>query len=368
MKSFGPDSDSVKQAGEINKYQSGDQGCAHKAKIDPFILGKSEDRENLFMTIFVQRGFQNQDFMQTILGSGGAISRVLVPALDDIITTKIRLAGRNPKGYTGREELFRVDLLDPEMTSKAVEGSEVVYLLAGLQYDIRVWRVSWPVVMDNVIEACKKHHAKLVFLDNVYMYGWVKGWMTEETPYNPCSRKGEVRAAIATRLMDETKKENLHALIARSADFLGPGAVNTFMHLMIFTKLKEKKSATWLCNDNVKHSFSYTPDLGKAVALLGNSPDTFNQVWHLPTDPNPLTGKEFISLAASEMNAEAKYSVMKKWMIVMGGLFNRLAKESAEMAYQYEYEYLFDSSKFGNRFFRATSSDEAVRKTAASYR
>jgi len=304
--------------------------------------------------------------MQTILGSGGAISRVLVPSLNNY-TSKIRLAGRNPKTYTGREELFTVDLLDEERTSKAVEGCGVVYLLAGLQYDIRVWKVSWPIIMNHVIEACKKHKANLVFLDNVYMYGLVEGWMTEETPSNPCSRKGEVRAAIATRLMDETKKGNLHALIARSADFLGPGAINTFMHPMVFMKLKEKKNATWLCNDNVKHSFSYTPDLGKAVALLGNTPDAFDRVWHLPAGHDPLTGKEFITLAASVMNAEAKYSVMKKWMLGMGGLFNRLAKESAEMAYQYEYEYLFDSSKFENRFFKATPSAEAVRLTAGSY-
>ena len=140
--------------------------------------------------------------MQTILGSGGAISRVLVPSLNNY-TSKIRLAGRNPKTYTGREELFTVDLLDEERTSKAVEGSGVVYLLAGLQYDIRVWKVSWPIIMNHVIEACKKHKANLVFLDNVYMYGLVEGWMTEETPSNPCSRKGEVRAAIATRLISE---------------------------------------------------------------------------------------------------------------------------------------------------------------------
>jgi len=304
--------------------------------------------------------------MQTILGSGGSISQWLVPALT-AHTGHIRLTGRNPKPYTGKEELFSADLLDAERTSAAVEGSETVYLLAGFQYDVRVWKASWPKVMDNVIEACMKHKAKLVFLDNVYMYGLVKGPMTEDTPYNPCSRKGEIRASIANRLMEESSKGNLNALIARSADFIGPGAVNTFMHPMIFLKLKEKKSATWLCNDKVKHSFSYTPDLGKAVALLGNTADAFNQVWHLPTDNKPLTGKEFITIAAAEMGSEAKYSVMKPWMMKIGGLFNRLALESSEMSYQYEYDYIFDSTKFAGRFFKATPSAEAVKLTAASY-
>ena len=304
--------------------------------------------------------------MQTILGSGGSISKELVPVLPQY-TDRIRLAGRNPKPFTGKEELFSVDLLDAERTASAVEGSDVVYLLAGLLYDTKVWAASWPRVMENVVLACKKHKARLVFLDNVYMYGLVKGKMTEETPYNPCSRKGGIRAGIASYLMDEVKKGDLQALIARSADFLGPGAFNTFMHAMVFLKLKDRKSATWLCNDKVKHSFSFTPDLGKAVALLGNTTDAYNQVWHLPTAGDPLTGHEFISTAATVMGADPKYSVMKPWMLSMGGLFNHLARESVEMAYQYKYEYLFDSSKFESRFFKATPSVEAVKLTAASY-
>ncbi|MCX6283642.1 MAG: NAD-dependent dehydratase [Bacteroidetes bacterium] len=305
--------------------------------------------------------------MQTILGSGGSISKVLVPELAKY-TDHIRLAGRDPKPYTGRDELFRVDLLDTEGTSRAVEGSDIVYLLAGLQYDIRVWKASWPRIMANVIEACSKHKAKLVFLDNVYMYGLVKGWMNEETPYNPYSRKGEVRAGIANLLMDKVKQGDLQALIARSADFLGPGATNTFMHPMIFMKFKDKKSGQWIANDNVRHSFSYTPDLGKAVALLGNAPDAFNQVWHLPAAKDAVCGKEFISIAARAMGVDPKYSVLKTWMMRLVSPFSRMALESIEMAYQYEYEYLFDSSKFESRFFKATPSAEAVKLTADSYK
>ncbi len=305
--------------------------------------------------------------MQTILGSGGSISMHLVPALSVFNTGPVRLAGRNPKPY-GNEETFKMDLLDAASTADAVAGSGVVYLLAGLQYDTGVWKTDWPKVMDNVIAACVKHRAKLVFIDNVYMYGLVRGWMTEETPYNPCSRKGQVRAEIANRLMDRVKKGDLNALIARSADFLGPGAANTFMHPMIFLKFKNRKSAQWIANDKVKHSFSYTPDLGKAVALLGNTPDAYNQVWHLPTSKDAVNGKEFISISARAMGVDPKYSVLKTWMMRLAAPFNKLAKESLEMAYQYEHEYLFDSSKFESRFFKATPSAEAVKLTADSYK
>jgi len=43
--------------------------------------------------------------------------------------------------------------------------------------------------------------------------------MTEETPFNPCSRKGEIRAKVATTLINEWMLGALIAMIARSADF-----------------------------------------------------------------------------------------------------------------------------------------------------
>ncbi len=67
---------------------------------------------------------------------------------------------------------------------------------------------------------------KLVFFDNVYIYGRVDGLMTEETPYNPCSRKGELRAQIATRLMEEGRKS--HGNDRTGGHFYGPAALRTY--------------------------------------------------------------------------------------------------------------------------------------------
>lgn len=303
--------------------------------------------------------------MQTILGANGAIGSKMAPLLLKH-TNRVRIAGRNPKAINTGDELMVTDVLDAGQTDAAIAGSEVVYLLVGLPYEINVWRNSWPRIMTNVITACRKQGAKLVFFDNVYMYGKVEGWMTEDTPYNPCSKKGEVRAAIATQLMNEVKAGNLQALIARSADFYGPRAYNTFLHPMVFQKLKAGKSASWLCNDKLRHSFTYTPDAGNATALLGNTPEAFNQVWHLPTDHDPLTGKEFIERIAREFGTDPKYSVMKTWMMKLAGLFNTLARESTEMAYQYEAEYLFDSTKFETKFFKATTYAEGIKQSAAA--
>jgi len=120
---------------------------------------------------------------------------------------------------SGAMEAVTADVAYLDDTLKAVSGSSVAFLVVGLKYDLKVWRELWPRIMDNAIEACKRSNSKLVFFDNVYMYGKVDGVMTEETPFRPCSKKGEIRAEIATMLLNEIKAGKLTALIARSADF-----------------------------------------------------------------------------------------------------------------------------------------------------
>ncbi len=287
--------------------------------------------------------------MQTILGSGGIIANYIAKALP-AYTSNVRLVSRNPKAVTGIEELVQADLTSAEQVMSAVKGSEVVYLTAGLQYDIKVWREQWPKLMRNVINACKENGSRLVFFDNVYMYGKVVGPMTEETPFNPCSRKGEVRAEIATMILDEIKKGELTALIARAADFYGPATANSFLNMMVFENLKKGKSAQLMISKKLKHSFTYTPDAGKATALLGNTLSAFNQTWHLPTDANALTGQQIVDLAARELNMKPKVTVLPRLMIQLAGLFNPIIKESVEMLYQYDSDYIFDSGKFDSAF------------------
>jgi len=254
-----------------------------------------------------------------------------------------------------------------EQTVQAVENSEVVYLTVGISYNAKIWQAQWPLVMQNAIAACKKHNAKLVFFDNVYMYGKVDGWMTEQTPIKPISKKGEVRAQIAEMLMEEVRNGKLTALIARSADFYGPNTPTSVLSVMVFDNLKKSKKAQWMLNEKVKHTFTYVPDAARAMALLGNTDAAYNQVWHLPTDKNALTGKELIELAAKALNAPARYTVLSRWMLRVIGLFMSVARESIEMLYQNESNYLFDSSKFDKTFdFKTTSYADGIIKTAQS--
>ncbi|MDZ7740804.1 MAG: NAD-dependent epimerase/dehydratase family protein [Bacteroidota bacterium] len=160
--------------------------------------------------------------MQTILGSGGAIGFELAKALKNY-TGAIRLVSRNPKKVNPEDELFPADLTRQEDVSKAIAGSDIVYLVVGFEYKLKVWQKNWPELMRNVIHACKEHKSRLVFFDNVYMYKISSiPHMTEDAPIHPPSRKGAVRAEISQMIMREVESGKLEALIARAADFIGP--------------------------------------------------------------------------------------------------------------------------------------------------
>jgi nucleoside-diphosphate-sugar epimerase len=311
---------------------------------------------------------KGSNLMQTtILGAGGTIGSEVEKILN-ASKTPLRLVSRNPKPFPGAETLA-ADLSDPDQTIRAVEGSSVVHLLAGLKYDLALWTDLWPRIMANTIEACKRANAKLVFFDNVYMYGKVNAPMTEQTPYAPTSKKGEIRARIATTLMDEVKAGNLTAMIARSADFYGPRTKTAVPNVLVFEPFAGKSTASWLVNADVPHSLTFTPDAARGLVMLTERESAWNQVWHLPTTPNPPTGREFIEMAAREFGVPPKFRVLNRPMLRVAGWFNSDIRESYEMLYQSDSAYLFDSTKFAREFgFSGTPYPEGIHLAAQSYK
>ena len=300
--------------------------------------------------------------MQTILGAGGAIGTSLARELPHY-TSKIRLVSRNPEKVNDSDELLAADLTDARMVHQAIEGSEIVYLTVGFQYDTKIWREHWPRLMSSVLDACQKYGAKLVFFDNVYMYDRDHiSHMTEDTPIRPTSQKGEVRALISNMLLDAVKTGSLTALIARGADFTG--AQNSVLTELAVKNLMKGKKAIWFASIDKIHNFTYTPDAGKAVALLGNTPDAYNQVWHVPSNPEKYTARKWIDLYARELEITARHSVMPLWMMGLVGIFMPIIREFREMAYQYNRDYYFDSSKFERRFgLKATPAETVVKES-----
>ncbi|MDQ2719224.1 MAG: NAD-dependent epimerase/dehydratase family protein [Bacteroidota bacterium] len=301
--------------------------------------------------------------MQTILGSGGAIGTPLAKELLPY-TNNIRLVARNPKKVNENDELFPAGLTNKEEVYKAVEGSEVVYLTVGLQYNLKIWQRDWPLIMHNVIDACKEHHAKLVFLDNVYLYaaGEMQN-MTENSLIDPPSKKGKVRAVLVKMIFDEIKTGGLKALIARSADFYGPNVKSSPLTISVLENFQKNKKAFWQSDATKIHSFTFTQDAATATAFLGNTEDAYDQTWHLPSSSEKLTGRDFIEKIAAEMNVKPRYYILSKTLISILGIFMPLVKELWGMQYQNDRNYFFNSDKFDQRFhFTATSYNAGISK------
>lgn len=288
--------------------------------------------------------------MHIILGAGGPVANALTKELT-AANEKVRLVSRKSIPTSGSSSWQQADLLNKDEVFSAVKEASVIYLCAGLKYDQKIWAAQWPIIIQNVIDAAKQTGARLIFFDNVYMYGLVEGKMTEETPYHPSSVKGEIRAKIAATLMDEVKAGNIRASILRGADFYGAvSSMNSFFDSMVLAKFAKKQSAQWLGNPKALHSFTYVPDAGKALFLMGQNPQSDNQIWHAPTAP-ALTGKQFIELAAKVFQTQPKFSTISKWMLRLIGLFNSVVGGTVEMFYQYDHDYVFDSTKF-EKFFK----------------
>ncbi len=305
--------------------------------------------------------------VQTILGSGGGIGIPLARELKSY-TDRIRLVSRNPKKVNETDELFQADITDPVQVDRAIAGSEVVYLTVGFQYSLKVWQKTWPAFMQGVINSCIRHNSKLVFFDNVYLYE--KGsipFMTETSPINPPSEKGKIRQKLHNMIMQEVENKKLTALIARAADFYGPDNKNSALTIMAADNLIKGKKAQVFGNPDKIHTYTYTPDAAKATAILGNTPDAFNQVWHVPTTKEKITTLQWIELIAKELNTVPKVQKVPTFMIQLLGVFVPIMREFPEMLYQNERDYVFDSTKFEKRFsIFATSPEEGIRRLAES--
>ncbi|SBW05473.1 Nucleoside-diphosphate-sugar epimerase [uncultured Dysgonomonas sp.] len=302
--------------------------------------------------------------LYTILGANGTIANALIPVLQRE-KVDIRLVSRNPKPVDGIETM-KADMLKTDQVLHAISGSNVVILTVGLQYNSKVWASEWPVIMCNVIDACKATGAKLIFFDNAYMYGKTDGVITETSLYNAVSKKGRIRASIARMLEKKMQEGSLKAIIARAVDFYGPNVTDkSAPGVYVLSNLKKGKRAQWPINADVPRSFNYVPDAAEALWLLANKESAFGQIWHLPSALPALTGREFIKVVSQNMGGNGKVTVLPKWIFKIMGLFVPFIREAYELNYQDEYPFIFSSEKFEKAFdFTPTSYDKGIKQTS----
>jgi nucleoside-diphosphate-sugar epimerase len=298
-----------------------------------------------------------------VLGATGVAGRETVAALAALGLPTVAVSRSPRAALAASVTALAADLTDPAAARRAVGSAGVAYLTVGLPYSLRAWRAGWPVILRNTIEACVASGTRLVYLDNVYAYGATDGPMTESTPIRPTSRKGELRAQLLRTLDDAVRDEGLALTVGRSADFYGPGASTSVFTSFALDAIRAGKTPTWLVDAHQPHSMTYTPDIGRALVVLGTDPRARGRAWHLPTAP-ALTGGEYLAIATGTAGGHRTMSVTT---LRVGALFTSAAREALELVYQNDRPYVFDSSAFERTFGIApTPYVEGIRASLAA--
>jgi len=288
--------------------------------------------------------------MQTILGANGQIAIELARELQRNYTNDLRLVSRSPRKVNDTDTLVSANLLDARQTLEAVKGSSVVYFTAGLPPNTQLWEAQFPTMLKNALDACRAAGARFAYFDNTYMYPQNDRLQTEDTPFAPVGRKGKVRAAMASMVLEEMARGEIPVLIGRAPEFYGPGKTQSFTNALVIEKLQAGQKPRVPVRGDTRRTLIWTPDASRALAALGNAPDAFGQTWHLPCCDDRLTYQEFVAMASGVFGREPAYSVIGKWTLTAAGLFSKQVREIRELLPRYEQDNLFDSTKFKRRF------------------
>jgi len=279
----------------------------------------------------------------------------------------VNRSGKMDEVPTGVEVLAS-DLYDPAKSREVTRDATVVYQSAQPEYS--QWPEKFPLLQRSIIEGLAGGNAKLVLVENVYMYGKIDGKpLREDMPYKAQTRKGHVRGAISTAAFEAHRQGRVRVTAARGGNFFGPWGTDSTMGARAFYPLLHGKPAQLIGRTDLPHTHTYVKDFGRALVILGERNEADGQAWHVPNDQPNLTQAELVRMFAEEAGVEPKISSMGKFMMTIGGLFIPEAKESLEMMYEFEEPFVIDSSKFEEKFgMKARPIREAIKETVAWYK
>ncbi|HEX6303912.1 MAG TPA: NAD-dependent epimerase/dehydratase family protein [Anaerolineales bacterium] len=306
--------------------------------------------------------------IHVIFGANGGLGQALVRQLVEqgkpvrAVTRSGQAAA--PPGV----ELAQADVLDPAAALRASEGADVLYHAINVPYDR--WPDLLPPIMDNLIAAAASTNARLVYGDNLYMYGEVDGPLHEGLPYRPAGKKGQLRADLADGLIAAHEQGKIQAVLARSSDYVGPGATNTITSLQVIGPILKGKKAMWIGSLDAPHTISYVDDVARGLILLSEHDRALGQVWHIPAS-EPLTGRRFIEMVCEHAGVQScDHGVYSRTIMRLVGIFSPMVREVLENLYQFERSFVLDVTKFAQAFgpFQTTPNPEAIATTIAWYR
>ncbi len=291
---------------------------------------------------------------------GSPLARILVERGDEV-----RVVKRSPGGIPSGAQPVLGNAADLKFCIAAAEGATTVYHCMNPPYSAKVWADLVPRYMANLIEASARAGARLVALDNVYMLGKPNGRpLTDETPMNPCSRKGEIRARTAQTLFDAHRRGDVRATEGRGSDFYGPGGRLTLLGDYFWPRVLKGNGGQVIANPDMVHTYHYIPDVAAGLATLGRAPDdTFGKPWMLPCRPAE-TFRDLVRRLEGPFGRTIALQVVPGWMQRAMSVFIPPLRETREMRYQWEEPFVIDDSAFRERF--GVVPEDAERAAAAT--
>jgi nucleoside-diphosphate-sugar epimerase len=281
---------------------------------------------------------------------------------------RVRIVNRSgrasvPEGV----EVVGGDAADPTFTREASAGASVVYFALNPPYD--KWPELFPGLQAGVLEGAAAAGAKLIAMENLYMYGPTHGRpITEDLPYAASTRKGRVRARMSEELMEAHKSGRVRVAIGRASDFFGPRALASAAGEQVFGRAVEGKSAQVFGDPDQPHTYTYVPDIGKGLVILGEREEALGRAWHIPS-PETLTTRRFVEMIFEEVGKPARIQAPPKIVLRVLGLFNPILRETIEMRYEFDEPFIVDDSDFKRTFGdQATPLREAIQHTVQWYR
>ncbi len=260
------------------------------------------------------------------------------------------------------------DIENLDQVRAAMKGAKQIVLSIGLPYFGKVWRKLWPLAMHNIIEAAAEIGARLVFVDNLYMYGPQTVPLVETMPLTDFGVKPAVRAEVTRIWLTASDAGRIRVAALRAPDFYGPGCTNSHLGEFAFGALAKGKTAQFVVSPDQPHDVAYVPDFARAVVTLLDAPDdAFGQAWHVPCAPT-RTLREIFALGAAALAVKPKATVLPRWSLAPLGLFMPILGEMREMQFQWDRPYRVDASKFAQRFWSdATPFEISATATALSF-
>jgi len=303
-----------------------------------------------------------------VLGTG-AIGRAV---MEELIKRgeSVRMVNRSGKmdEISAEVEVVASDLYDQSKVKEVTRDAQVVYQASQPSY--KEWPEKFPLLQKSIIDGLTGSGAKLVIVENLYVYGETNGKpMNEDTPYKAHTRKGRVRGEISRAAFYAHQEGRVRVTSARGGNFFGPWGTDSTMGARAFYPLLRGKPAQLIGRTDLPHSHTYVKDFGIALVILGERDEADGQAWHMPNDMPKITQSELVRMFAEEAGVEPKISSMGKLMMTIGGLFIPEAKETVEMMYEFDKPFIVDSSKFEKAFgMKATPMREAIRETVNWYK